>query len=397
MIRDDPRPHTADATDAADAEGTPEGGRAAHQVRVTLVAWPVAGIYTHFKNLAPRIAEASNMRAKILEIETWRHGGAVEKLTWLPQRARGSLRTYYSALPIYRLPAPDVVWTQVLPPIAPFILGAAARHLPVIFDSDTTPQLLASFGQHYAEQIAGPSLKRRAVDAVFGAAARRCARIVGWSAWAARSFERDYGVDSERIRVIPPGVDVNWWQRPDNTPDSAPVDGRRVRLLFVGGDFERKGGDLLLDVWRRHFADGCELHLVTKAEIHSEPGMFVHRDLTPNDERLRRLYHTCDVMALPTRGDCYSLASIEAMVAGLPVITTAVGGIPEIVDDGRTGCLIAPNDGAALRGALEALVSDGARRKQMGTAGRHKAVERFNVARNGAQVVELLREVTARR
>jgi glycosyltransferase involved in cell wall biosynthesis len=175
-----------------------------------------------------------------------------------------------------------------------------------------------------------------------------------------------------------------------------PARGERVRLLFVGGDFERKGGDLLLEVWRHHLADLCELHLVTRGDVSSQPGVNVYRTLSPNDRELRALYHYCDALVLPTRGDCFSLASIEAMAAGLPVITTAVGGIPEIVEDQASGYLIAPNDGMALRLAVERLAADGDRRQAMGAHGRALAEERFDARRNTRQLLDVLAQAAGR-
>ena len=109
---------------------------------------------------------------------------------------------------------------------------------------------------------------------------------------------------------------------------------------------------------------------------------------------MRNLYHSCDALVLPTHADCFSLAAIEAMAAGLPVITTHVGGIPDIIDDGTTGYLIAPNDGAALYGAIARLVQDPPLRLQLGAAGRKAAASRFDSKNNTQRLVELLREVS---
>lgn len=362
-------------------------------LHVSLVAWMVAGIRTHYQNVLPVVHAASDIVAASIEINPWHDHGAIERLPLLPERMRGSLRTYASTAPLYRQRPPDVVWTQLITPLAPYLATRARlRRVPVILDTDSTPHLLAGFGQHYAEQVAGPPAKRRLVDSLFGASARRCARVVCWSEWAARSFVEVYGVPRDRISIIPPGVDVAAWARPasERPPDT------RMRLLFVGADFARKGGDLLLDVWRRHFREQCELHLVTRGSISEDAGLYVHRDLTPNDPRLLRLYHTSDALVLPTHGDCFSLASIEAMAAGLPVITSPVGGIPEIIQDGVTGFLVPPNDGEGLRAAIAALLADARRRERMGTAGRAVAAEHFNAARNAGRLLDLLRAAAQR-
>jgi glycosyltransferase involved in cell wall biosynthesis len=353
----------------------------------------VAGIRTHYENVSRVVASLPNVRARAIEVHPWREGGAIERLPLLPQRQRSTLRTYRATLPLYAAAPVDVVWSQVVGPLLPYVLTAGTwRATPLVLDVDSTPRLLASFGQHYAVQVAGSSPKRKAVDWITSTVARRSAAVVCWSEWAARSYVDDYGVPRERTRVIPPGVDVAAWA----PPAQRPTRGERVRLLFVGADFGRKGGDLLLDVWRHHLADLCELHLVTKADISSQPGVNVYRTFSPNDRELRALYHYCDALVLPTRGDCFSLASIEAMAAGLPVITTAVGGIPEIIEDQASGYLIPPNDGTALRQAVERLAADGERRLTLGARGRAIVLDRFDVRRNTSRLLEVLAQAAGR-
>ena len=78
--------------------------------------------------------------------------------------------------------------------------------------------------------------------------------------------------------MIPPGIDLSRWPMLERRR----VPGEPVRLLFVGGDFARKGGDLLLEVFEQQFAGMCELHLVTRSEIRPRPGVRIYNDLSPN-------------------------------------------------------------------------------------------------------------------
>lgn len=87
-----------------------------------------------------------------------------------------------------------------------------------------------------------------------------------------------------------------------------------------------------------------------------------------------------DVLIHPSEADAFPTAVIEAMAAGLPVVATRVGGIPEIVADGETGALVpAPASGAELAAALEPLVADGELRARMGAAGRARYEREFTV------------------
>jgi glycosyltransferase involved in cell wall biosynthesis len=86
-----------------------------------------------------------------------------------------------------------------------------------------------------------------------------------------------------------------------------------------------------------------------------------------------------DLFVMPSLWEGLPLSLVLAMGAGLPVVATRVAGIPEVVDDGRTGLLVAPADVAALGSALASLVNDGAKRERMGRDSRASVLPRFNV------------------
>jgi glycosyltransferase involved in cell wall biosynthesis len=113
----------------------------------------------------------------------------------------------------------------------------------------------------------------------------------------------------------------------------------------------------------------------------------LHRELDLG-ERVRLLGHRTDVPDLLAASDLFVLASaheglpvsiMEAMLAGLPVVATAVGGVPEAVDDGVTGALVPAHDAPALADALESLVADPERRASMGAAARARG-RRFDIS-----------------
>jgi glycosyltransferase involved in cell wall biosynthesis len=82
-------------------------------------------------------------------------------------------------------------------------------------------------------------------------------------------------------------------------------------------------------------------------------------------------------------------ALIEAMAMGLPVVSTAIGGVPEIVEDGVSGLIVPPGDAAALAGALEALIRDPERSAALGAAARRRVETKFDSATNARCYVEL--------
>jgi glycosyltransferase involved in cell wall biosynthesis len=349
---------TAAATDVGVARGQD----------VLLVPWMVAGVQTQFEQMRHTPALDG---ARVIEIHPYRAGGLIEHLP-LPASLRGTVRSTVAAAGSIPRREIRAVWTQVALPMLPFTV--TRPRVSVYYAIDCTPIQLHRFGGHYGGVDDPASPQGRLTAACLRLFFRRCTRLLPWSEWAAGSMAKDYRALPEKIRVVAPGIDLEQW---------FPVSGKGSglpRLLFVGADFERKGGPLLLDVYRRHLRDECELHLVTRHAIDPEPGVHVYADLKVGDSRLHELYQSCDVLVLPTLADCFSMAALEAMACGLPVIISAIGGIPEIVVDGETGMLIPPGNGDSLLQALRAVLSSSALRERLGAAGRRR-VERFFDAR----------------
>jgi glycosyltransferase involved in cell wall biosynthesis len=224
-------------------------------------------------------------------------------------------------------------------------------------------------------------LKHRLNRQVF-AGASHC---VGWSSWAAKSIVEDYGVDPARVSVIPPGVDTSRWHPVDRAASDD------FRVLFVGGEFGRKGGELLLEAFKS-LSPRAELYIVTKTAIAPSDRVHIVNDLGPNDPRLIDLYRSSDVFALPSLAETFGIAAVEASAMGLPVVASSSGGLTEIVVDGETGLTVVPGDIDSLATALVRLERDPALRRRLGQGARTRALERFDVATNAVQLFELARQ-----
>lgn len=104
-----------------------------------------------------------------------------------------------------------------------------------------------------------------------------------------------------------------------------------------------------------------------------------------------------DLFCLPSHHEGVSNAVLEAMAAGLPIITTTVGGLPEVIEDGVTGRLVPPHNAAVLAVALRDLMGDPRRADALGRAARVAAFERFDTAKNAGRLVEILQATEQQR
>ena len=355
---------------------------------VGLVGGVVAGVETLFKNACQAVGRRESMQALPVPVRPYQPGDRIERALWfLPSSVKGTIRSIYATGPLFRSRRLDVVWTQVDLPLLPWMLtDNALRRVPVIYSADSTPRQLRAFGVHYGNW-GGTGVKAAFRDWLHGVFLRRATLITALTEWAAGSMRNDYKVNADRIRVQPPGVDTSFWVPGPKSPRSLP------RAIFVGGDFVRKGGDLLLKVFRERFRGRLELDLVTKTVVETIDGVRSHHDLGPNDPRLLRLYQEADLLVLPTRADCFSVAALEAMGCGLPVVICPVGGVGELLEHGRHGLYVPPDDVAALAHAIEALLTDPGRRAAMGLAARALAVARYDAEKNYGRIVSLLEEV----
>jgi alpha-maltose-1-phosphate synthase len=229
---------------------------------------------------------------------------------------------------------------------------------------------------------------------------KRCfkssAHIATWSDWARQSVIDDYDIPADRVTTVYPGLPLT--QIEVDGVEIARPPAAKLRLLFVGNDFARKGGLDLLAVFVEHFAERYELDIVTNAELDAPelPALRIHRGLRPLDPKLLALYRRADLFVLPTRSDTFPMAFVEAMTFGLPCIGTTVRGVPELIQDGRSGLTIRPGDRQGLRAAIDALASNPERRQAMGAIARQRAKAQFDAIANGKQLARIFANCAAR-
>jgi glycosyltransferase involved in cell wall biosynthesis len=220
----------------------------------------------------------------------------------------------------------------------------------------------------------GPRL-RTAVKRVI---ARSCDCWVVPGARAARQAEALGAIDG-RVFIAPNAVEVSFWgaEARERSPSGD------VRLLFVGNLVPKKGLDVLLEALADDRLRTVPLEVAgvgRAAEALHETARarrLAVRFLGHLDrEALRDRYRSADIFVFPTRADVWGLVLNEAMVAGcVPVTTWAAGASGDLVQDDLTGVVIPPDDPAALRRALVALIDDPDRRRRLAGAARARALE----------------------
>lgn len=225
--------------------------------------------------------------------------------------------------------------------------------------------------------------------------ARRADLLIPFSKWAGDLLTRGAGVSQDRVKPVHVGLDLSVWQyrlRTERSPKS------RVRILFVGGEFFRKGGADLLEVFNTRLSGSTELHLVTKTPLEAlPPNVHVYSDMNANDVRLAELYRFADILVHPTRSDLSSWVVLEAMASGCTVVTTPVGGITDLVLDSETGFLVEPGNPEALASAIEKLVEDPVRRRAMADRAREVIERNFNAALNAPVILSMMKQAVDRR
>lgn len=353
--------------------------------RVLFVGKLYAGHRTRFLNLRARAERDPRIRPRYRTVSGWVDGGRIERLPLLPRGWRGRLRGATEAAAVLEAPRPDVIWTSAGEVVAPFLLAQSkSRQAPLVLDLDWTLEQQESIAPDYFGRPPKRGLRRIVARIQEQLLWQRVTLFTPWSTWAADSLRRQ-GVPDQRILVLPPGIDLDQWRPP--TAGRHPQEGP-LRLLFVGGDFRRKGGDILLAAIRTALRGRCELDIVTRDPVEPAPGVRIHR-AEPNSELLRRLYAEADVFVMPSRAECFGIATIEAMASGLPVIVGDVGGVRDIVQDGETGWLVRPNLPALIQ-ALENALAYRSALPEIGDRGRRRAKSRFDGRQNDTRVVDLL-------
>jgi glycosyltransferase involved in cell wall biosynthesis len=201
----------------------------------------------------------------------------------------------------------------------------------------------------------------------------------------------DYGVCApEKLVVVTQGVDTSKYAR-----DASAGAALRKRWGFAEGDIvfafigrlePIKGAGLFLQAAMELVADktGCRFVIIGSGtqeavlrRFADERGLGRFVVFTGWIDDIGEALSGIDVVVLPSLNDAVGRVLLEAQSAGIPVIATRVGGIPDVVKDGHTGIIVPPSDSGALAAAMRSLAADSARRAAMGASAKDWAAKQF--------------------
>ena len=206
--------------------------------------------------------------------------------------------------------------------------AALMDSIPATMDAQLRQRGLGGWKRTLASQVH---------DLPFARAVRDFVYFLPMGSDCADALHTRYGVAKEKCAVTLAPQELDFWKPAPQNPSG------RFRLLFVGNDFERKGGEIALRLYSAHLAEFCSLTIV------SNDPCLQNRAL-PNEVAWRRgmnrdgildLYQQSDLFVFPTQQDYMPQVLAEALSAGLPCMANDVGGIKDLVIDDRTGYLMA--------------------------------------------------------
>jgi glycosyltransferase involved in cell wall biosynthesis len=251
-----------------------------------------------------------------------------------------------------------------------------------------------------------PFRRGRLVRALNRRAMRDATRIVAISHALSDFVVEVEGADRSSVVTIHYGLDpwplaggsVAATRAALGCPEEGPLIGVAGRLI------EQKGIDVLLDAYPSVVARHPAAHLVIVGDGHLRAALAVRAARLNLDGRVtfagwipdaRSVMPACDVMVMPSRWEGFGLVALEAMIASRPLVASDVDALPEIVQHGATGLLVAPGSASALAAAINSLLDRPEWAASLGAAGRRRAVERFGVENMARATHALYEEIVA--
>ena len=237
-----------------------------------------------------------------------------------------------------------------------------------------------------------------------GIVARRLDMAITDSESSALEIGREFRIPQSKVRMVYPGIDTDLFRNMDGF--GMKFEKGLGRLIMVGRTSDRKKGILfLLQALRLLKRDNVAVKLTVVDQI--EPNDTYALDLVKEygiedmveftgrltAEELVREYSTNQIAITPSVYEGFGLPAAEAMACKVPVIATRTGALPEVVEDGKSGILVPPQDPYALAKVIKRLLEDEPLRRRLGGEGRRRVTRCFSWEQTARQIIDVYEEV----
>ncbi|RSK34014.1 glycosyltransferase family 4 protein [Hymenobacter metallilatus] len=254
--------------------------------------------------------------------------------------------------------------------------------IPIVYCADSTLTQLIDYYEGLSNLL---PLSKRELRHIEQRAIRKASLLVYSSQWAAESARRDFGAKRWQVVVQPFGA--NFEQLPSQEQVFSRHQKPGCHLLFVGVEWNRKGGRIAVDTLHALRKMGVDAHLTVCGcvpppgtdQSHLTVFPFLDKNIPEQAQQLAQLYLQADFFLLPTRAECAAIAFCEASAFGLPSFTTDTGGVGEFVLEGVNGFRLSlAAEGADYAAAIKRVVDDAALYAQLRRTARQLFEQRLN-------------------
>ncbi len=278
------------------------------------------------------------------------------------------------------------------------LIAYVKTDIPIIYMTDATFQQIQGYYPYFSNLAKYNVRQGIALDK---SAFHKAAHCMLASEWNKRSAIEDYGIAEEKISVIPLGANM------DKLPHANELFTKTTgnpSLLFLGVEWDRKGGDIALEAFRILRNKGIQAQLriigcVPPHDLSAEKDITVIPFLDKNKEedlqQLHQVFLETDILLLPTRAECAGVVFCEASAYGIPSITTDTGGVSTYVKEGVNGYALPLTAGAQeYAQLLEELLSSNTRLNELKSSSRKHYEDQLNWEQWGKKFQELAEKLS---
>jgi glycosyltransferase involved in cell wall biosynthesis len=245
---------------------------------------------------------------------------------------------------------------------SPQLIAYTKTPIPIIYMTDATFSQIQGYYPYFSNLAnynikAGIEIDKRAFE--------KAAHCMLASEWNRQSALEDYKINGNKISVAPLGANM------DHVPQSIELNKNQsvqCRLLFLGVEWDRKGGDIVLEAFQLLKQKGINVHLhiigcVPPVDVSTEKNIivipFLDKNRQEDFEQLHKIFLQTDFLLLPTRAECAGVVFCEASAYGIPSITTDTGGVTTYVKNNINGfALPFSADAQAYASQIEKIFND---------------------------------------